>query len=304
MSTSCGFFNSLNGDRKYNASHFGKCFEGIILDGILASVGDCFVVKANSGMTVTVGSGKSWYLTSWLQNDADLPVTLDASDVVLGRIDAIVMEFDSTETVRWNDIKYIKGIASSNPEHPTLINTQTVKQIPLAFIEVTASCSEITQSNITNMVGTSECPFVTGILETIDTDELVAQWSDRFDDLFENFKKQIEQTVSGTIIDGSVTTEKLAANAVSETYYGVLSGDSWIKDNGDYYQSINIDGILDSDNPDFDIDFSDISSTEEALNIIDACSVYRVLTYDGGIIARATDSIELDVPIRLRCVRR
>lgn len=192
MSTSCGFFNSLNHDRKYNASHFGKCFEGIILDGILASIGDCFVVKANSGMTVTIGSGKSWYLASWLLNDADLPMTLDSSDVVLGRIDAIVMEFDATETTRWNDIKIIKGASSSVPTRPTLKNTNVIKQIPLCYINVRANATSITQADITNMVGTADCPFVTGILQTVSLDTLLGQWENELDQFVDDEKAEYD----------------------------------------------------------------------------------------------------------------
>lgn len=212
MSTSCGFFNSLNGDRKYNASHFGKCFEGIILDGILSSIGDCFVVKANSGMTITVGSGKAWYLASWLKNDADLPMTHEASDVILGRIDAVVMEFDATETVRFNDVKIIKGTSSSVPVRPTLKNTSTIVQIPLAYINIGANATEITQSDITNMVGTDDCPFVTGILQTVSLNTLLGQWEDELDQFVEDEKSEYNNWFN------QMKTDLLAEQAVLDQW--------------------------------------------------------------------------------------
>lgn len=214
MSTTCGFFNSKNKDRMYNATHFGHCFDGIILDGILASIGDCFAVKAAGGMNITVGPGKSWYLASWLENDADLPMTHDVSDVVLSRIDAVVMDFDSNETVRWNDIKIIKGVTSSFPVAPELINNNTHKQIPLAFIEIPANSSEISQTNITSVIGTDICPFITGVLETVSIETLLGQWKSQFDDLFAQMEEQTEQSIAGTLIDGSVTRNKLAKETV------------------------------------------------------------------------------------------
>ena len=44
-----GFFNSVDGDRKYNAEQMSQMFEGLIGDGIFESVGGKFKVSANSG---------------------------------------------------------------------------------------------------------------------------------------------------------------------------------------------------------------------------------------------------------------
>lgn len=192
MSTTCGFFNSMNKDRRYNATHFGHCFDGIILDGILAAIGDCFVVKAAGGMNITVGSGKAWYLASWLENDADLPMTHAVSDVVLSRYDAVIMEFDTTETVRWNDVKIIQGTASSAPEYPVLAKTKTKVQIPLAYIYIGANSSEISQTDITSVIGKDECPFVTGILQTVTLDTLLGQWEAELDQFVEDEKDEFE----------------------------------------------------------------------------------------------------------------
>lgn len=213
MSTSCGFFNSLNGDRKYNATHFGHCFDGIILSGILASIGDCFIVKVASGMNVNVGSGKAWYLGSWLENDADLPVEIEQSDVVLSRIDAVVMEFDMTENVRWNDIKVVKGEASSVPVRPALTNTKSVVQIPLAYISIRANASSISQSDITNVIGTTECPFVTGLLEVISVDKLLGQW-----------QTQLDEFVAGEKADFLKWFDQMKADLVAEQNFL----DNWI----------------------------------------------------------------------------
>lgn len=217
MSTSCGFFNSLNRDRLYNASHFGHCFDGIILDGILASIGDCFKVSATSGMTITVAAGKAWYLSSWLENDALLPMTHDESDVVLSRIDAVVLEFDTTDATRWNDIKIIKGESSSVPVRPALISNNYVRQVPLAYIAIDANASEITQADITNVIGTTECPFVTGILQTISIDKLLGQWQreldefiageeDDFNDWFAQMKSDL--TAEQQLLDQWIATEQ------------------------------------------------------------------------------------------------
>ena len=47
MAFSYGFYNSLNGDRKYDSEDLSRMFDGIIYDGVIGAVGDTFAVKAN-----------------------------------------------------------------------------------------------------------------------------------------------------------------------------------------------------------------------------------------------------------------
>ena len=181
MSVTSGFFNSLNGDRRYNAEQMSAIFDGIIIDGIFASIGTTFIVKADTGNVITVGSGRAWFNSTWLLNDAILPITADISEVLLDRYDAVVIEVDRSEFVRTGSIKIIKGTPSSTPQYPTMISTSDVHQYPLAYIYRKAGSSEITQSDITNKVGSDETPFVTGLLQTISLDELLGQWEDELD---------------------------------------------------------------------------------------------------------------------------
>ena len=100
-SVTCGFYNSL-GDRKYDAIQMSEMFDGIINDGIFASIGTGFVVKADTGNIVNVGIGKAWFNHTWTKNDAILPVTCEESEVLLDRIDAIVIEVNTLNEVRDN----------------------------------------------------------------------------------------------------------------------------------------------------------------------------------------------------------
>ena len=60
MSVTYGFYNSLNGDRKYNAEQISSIFDGLIVDGVFASIGTAFSVKAAGGLTINVGIGKAY----------------------------------------------------------------------------------------------------------------------------------------------------------------------------------------------------------------------------------------------------
>ncbi len=175
-----GFYNSKNGDRKYDAIQMSSIFDGIIRDGVLQHYGTAMVVKESEGMMVNVGIGRAWFNHTWTLNDALLPLTVPISEVLLNRIDAVVLEVDARESVRANSIKVIKGTPASSPKNPTLVKTNDRWQYPLAYIRVNAGVTSIRQANITNCVGTSACPFVTAPLEKMSIDALIAQWGDQW----------------------------------------------------------------------------------------------------------------------------
>ncbi len=180
MSFTYGFYNSLNGDRKYDVEQMSKLFDGLIADGVFATVGEALMVKEQAGMMVTVDTGRAWFDHTWSLNDSELAVTVDISELVLDRLDSLVLEIDATTEMRTNTIKMIKGVPGGTPVRPTLINTELVHQYALANIYVAAGVTEIIQANITNIIGTSETPFVTGVIDTIDVDALLAQWDSEF----------------------------------------------------------------------------------------------------------------------------
>ena len=109
MSVTYGFYDSLNGDRKYSALQMSSLFDGLIIDGVFASIGTAFAVKATTGQTLNVGIGKAWFNHTWTLNDSILPLEAPDSETLLNRIDAVVIEVDSTDSVRANSIKITKA---------------------------------------------------------------------------------------------------------------------------------------------------------------------------------------------------
>ena len=193
-SVSCGFYNGA--DRAYEAREMTQIVDGIINDGVFASIGTCFVVKASSGRTVNVGVGKAWFNSTYTLNDAVLPIDCEESEVLLNRIDAVIIEVDTRESVRDNFIKVIKGVPASNPVNPTLNTESGVHQYPLCYIYRRAGNNEILQMDITNMVGSTETPFVTGILQTVSLDELLGQWQDELDRFIANEEELASEEIS------------------------------------------------------------------------------------------------------------
>lgn len=216
MSVSSGFFNSLNGDRKYNAAQMSAIFDGLIIDGVFASIGTAFAVKAVGGLTVNVGIGKAWFDHTWTVNDSILPMTAPEAEVLLDRIDAVVLEVNGMESVRNNTIKFVKGNPSSAPSRPTLTNEGNVHQYPLCYIYRKYGTAVINQADITPMVGTESTPFVTGILQTISLDELLGKWQDELDRFTDARSKEVDDWIAQEESDFTAWFNKMKADLQQE----------------------------------------------------------------------------------------
>ena len=172
MTVTYGFYDSLAGDRKYNAAEMSRMIEGVVTEGIFQSIDGAFAVSENLGvgMNVRVAAGRAWLNLTWTRNDAYYVVTLDPSEAVLNRIDTIVIEVNTDVAVRANSIKAIKGTPGSSPVAPTLANTATLKQYPLANIFVYSGMTHPVSGDITNRIGVpAGTPYVVGVLSTLDS---------------------------------------------------------------------------------------------------------------------------------------
>lgn len=226
MAVTSGFFNSVNGDRKYNAEQISALFNSIINDGVFSNVGTAFSVKANTGNSVTVGIGRAWFNSTWLDNDALLSLTLEASELALDRIDAVVIEIDRTEDVRNGSIKVIKGTPASAAKNPEMIATQYVHQYPLAYIRRQRGSSSITQSDITNAVGTSSCPYITGILQVQNIDNIVDKWETQWWDWVDEQQSDFSEWFASlkAVLEDDVATALATRITDMESKVALISG--------------------------------------------------------------------------------
>lgn len=201
MSLTYGFYDAVNHDRQYNAQQMSAIFDGIINDGVFQSVGDKFMVSPTSGMTIKVGSGRAWFNHTWSNNDADVALTINPAHPTLTRIDAIVLEVNNTEAVRANSFKVIAGTPAVTPQRPVLVNSDGVYQHALAYVTINNAVTSIVASKIQNVVGTSQTPYVTAILQTTNVDNLLAQWEGMFMEWFQDVQSQLEGDVATNLLN-------------------------------------------------------------------------------------------------------
>lgn len=267
MSVTSGFFNALNGDRKYNAEEMSSIFDGIIEDGVLQHVGTAMVVTAMDNMNVYVGIGRAWFNHTWTLNDSILPLEVTQAEVILNRYDAVVLDVDARTSVRANTIKIINGTPGSSPSKPEMLKDNDHWQYPLAYIYVAAGVTSIGQENITNCVGTSECPFVTAPLEKMDIDELIAKWeaqwnvwTERNDSEWTSWKAQNEADFKAWVADLKGILDEDAATRLAEQIleikqkmvsveYVTLTAANWTGDEAPYVQTVELSTITEADHP-------------------------------------------------------
>lgn len=235
MALTFGFYDSLNHDRVYNAQQMSEIFDGIITDGVFANIGDQFHTVPGGGMRVLVESGRAWFNSTWTKNDVDIPLNIDSSDSLLERIDTVVLEVNSDPTVRANSIKVVKGTPASSPVKPTLTNTATVHQHPLAYVTIRKGTAEIARRDIEIAVGKTECPFITSVLQSTDISDLFTKWGNEFETWFEtvrstldgdvalNLQNQIDSNWRRTLTSATKTKLGLPDNSVPDDAFSDLA---------------------------------------------------------------------------------
>jgi hypothetical protein len=177
MSITYGYFNSVNGDRKYNADQMSQYFKGLISNGVFANIGGAMAVIADGqSMTVNVSTGRAVIDCKWIENDAAYPITITQAHATLPRYTAVVVQLDAVN--RLVKITTKDGTPASTPTQPT-INTSI--ELCLAMILVPAGSSTIIQSRVTDKRGTSLCLWVTGLITQLNSNQLFLQWQDQFD---------------------------------------------------------------------------------------------------------------------------
>ena len=199
MTIKSGFFNSLNHDRMYDADDMNAIFDGIITDGVFGNIGNKFIVTPGSGMTINVGTGKARLHQIFVENDANLVLQVSQSDVLLNRIDVVVIRVDKTISGRRGDITILKGTPSQNPIAPTLSTDSQIWEMPIAYINVNANASKIDSSDIRYLVGRNSTPLITAPMQTVNVESYVSNMEAQFSDWFSDVKGKLSTDAAGNL---------------------------------------------------------------------------------------------------------
>lgn len=196
INVNSGFYNAINDDRTYYAEDMNKPYKRVVANGVFATPKGTpstdLQVTAGSGMTVIVAPGEGIFGDKWFENPA--AVTFNVPTVALGRIryDSVIAQVDTRTTGRVASIVYRTGVAgtSGNITWPAINQTAGVYEYRLANITVTPNAGTVgLASAIYDTRGTAECPWVTSLIQQVDTDALWTQYRSAFAQLLADFEE-------------------------------------------------------------------------------------------------------------------
>ena len=158
-------------------------FDGVITEGVFANWGDAFKVTAIDEHTIAIGSGKAWVSKKWIQNDSVYQMPIIVSDYASStepRTVAVCLDLKTEPYYRFAQVhveeqRYYDsytGMLNAITDRGTGRNT-----LPLFALNFAAGDSSIQQSNITNLVGTAWCPYVTAPVQTVTVDDIRDKWN-------------------------------------------------------------------------------------------------------------------------------
>lgn len=167
MALASGFFNSVAGDRLYNAEDMSRYFENILSSGIFKRINNCLKVSAPGGMTLTVAPGAGLINCHWFRAMAAETVTIPTAHAVLPRFDVVVARLDMSDAVRAITLEVVSGAPLENPVVPDPVRTTTMHDLVLALVYVPAGATSITPENLTD-VRENEwyCGYVQSLVDT------------------------------------------------------------------------------------------------------------------------------------------
>ena len=180
------FFDSTNHDRLYSSGDFAAFFKQFIGNGVFANPSSSLQVMSGGGLNVTVSVGSCFINGYRGAVTAAETVTLSEGSGTYGRFDLIVARLDLV--ARDIHIEIIEGDPAEKAVYPELVRNETFYDIALAAVSVAKNAVSVSQADITDTrFDTALCGIVTGVVDTIDTSDLFAQYQAAWDLLMQSF---------------------------------------------------------------------------------------------------------------------
>jgi len=157
-----GFWNSVSGDRLYDADDMNKPYKRLISEGIFPDAGSepsaDFEVVFVSGLDILVKAGDALLGGRWIISEQDQAITIQQNSSANPRIDSIIIQVDTTLAGRDCSIIYRQGTPAASPTAPAINTEEGVLEWRIANIWLAAGAGSITADDITDLRG-EETPW-------------------------------------------------------------------------------------------------------------------------------------------------
>lgn len=257
--------------------------------GVFGADGNASVTANPGTMTVSVsdgtgwlsnrnGDGIVWWNDSEVSSGEKLTLDIDPADGALGRIDRVVVTWETTNYVALPTISVLKGSNASNPVPPSLTNNNLQRQISLAQVSVPAGTISLSASMVTDeRLNPDVCGIVTETIE-VDTSTMQSQ----FEALLNAIQDELQDLEAGT----GVELKKLQFNNVSVEVDDFVADATY--EDFPFRASVPLEGVIESMIP------------EVIFGLLDATSgnfAPVAESYNGGVYLYASDVPESAITI-------
>ena len=204
FSVDCGFFNAVDMDRLYDAEQMCLPYNRIVSNGVFATPQgtpstDLQTVSAENGMDIIVQAGQGMFANKWYKNPSGITITVPLNTSINPRIDSVIAQVDTRMSGRIGNIVYRTGEPAASPTPPNIGTVEGVVEYRLANVAVAPGAAAITNADITDLRGSSECLWVTSLIQQVDTSTLFQQYQAAYENFFtesteefEDYKEQVE----------------------------------------------------------------------------------------------------------------
>ena len=210
------FFNSTDGDRKYDATYWAEYFSSFIENGVFLTTGADLSLNISpyGDRAVILRPGKAFVNGYFYHNDDDLSIDIPAGDPTRNRIDSVIIQWNLSE-------RQIKAVLRSstpaeNPTPVTPTRTAEVWELVVAEIFVGKGDAQVTITNIKDKrYDPTVCGIVTSVGQAIDTtkfNELIDKLFTRYDELVEKIEGAGITTYTAVDTSNNI---KVTANGVT-----------------------------------------------------------------------------------------
>lgn len=213
------FFNSVGGDRKYDAADWAAYFASLIGNGVFGSPATFLQVQPGESTNLSIAEGSAWINGYYYANTSVLPLEMNTPDGILNRIDRVVVRWSLTE--RAITIKIKTGAPGSNPLAPSLQRDAGIYELALADVYVPAGAATILESNITDLRGNpAMCGTVSSIVAEAHTHDAATQTKAGF--MSANDKKNLDTVNSRVNQDVSTTASPTFKTVTADKVIGAV----------------------------------------------------------------------------------
>ena len=196
FNANAGFFSAVSGDREYYATDLNRPYKRLVSNGVFATQRGTpstdLQVLQGTGMGITVQPGQGIFADKWFELSSAQAITVPNNTSTSPRLDSVLVQIDNRISGRVGSIVYRTGTASNTPSAPAINTVTDVVEYRVANILVNPGATAIYQSNIYDLRGSSECPWITSLVQQVDISTLFTQYQDAYKRYFETSTSDFE----------------------------------------------------------------------------------------------------------------